>query len=168
MSVHKSYFSKNNTLIYGSTTNTGQSPFTELFFGSVDNVISPVGFSRFIFDLDLTNLKSKVDDGTIRLPITSLQCSGGTSHILRMTNTSSFDKELLNDKWSNGKRGASSFTLNLYRIPFTAGLDRGEPQFWDEGVGFDYYANTNNDNGNTQYYTQELVTDKTFSSATGS
>lgn len=163
MSVHKSYFSRNNTLIFGSRTNTGQSPYTELFFGSVDNVISPVGFSRFIFDLDLTDLRKKVADGTIRLAVPGQTCSGETSHILHMTNTSSFDKELLNDKWSNGKRRASSFTLNLYRIPFTVSSDRGEPQYWDEGVGFDYYANSNDDGGNTQYYTQELATDKTYS-----
>ena len=56
MSSFKSYFSKNNTLIYGSTTNTGQNPVTELFFGNVDNLITEVGYSRFIFDLDLDNL----------------------------------------------------------------------------------------------------------------
>ena len=52
MSVHKSYLSKNNTIIYNSTTNTGLNPVTELFFGRADNVLSTPGYSRFIFDID--------------------------------------------------------------------------------------------------------------------
>ena len=124
MSSFKSYFSKNNTLIYGSTTNTGQNPVTELFFGNVDNLITEVGYSRFIFDLDLDNLKSRIDDGTI---VRSTRfCPRPTTHTLHMKNTSSFDKELLNDNWSNGRRRASSFTLNLYRIPYTSGNLIGE------------------------------------------
>ena len=59
MSSHKSYFSKNNTIINGSTTNTGQNPVTELFYGNVDNIISPKGYSRFIFDLDIRTFEIK-------------------------------------------------------------------------------------------------------------
>jgi len=161
MSSHKSYFSKNNTIINGSTTNTGQNPVTELFFGNVDNIISPKGFSRFIFDLDLENLKSKVEDKTIILD--SAFCPKDVKHILRMKNTSSFDKELLNDEWSNGRRRASSFTLNLYRIPYTGGDLSGSPQNWDEGVGYDYYQTNNRQGLNNQSYSPTVETDKSFS-----
>ena len=39
----------------------------------------------------------KVTDGDI-----ATGCSYNLKHTLKMTNTSSFDKELLNTKWSNG------------------------------------------------------------------
>jgi hypothetical protein len=65
MSVHKSYLSKNNTIIYNSTTNTGLNPVTELFFGRADNVLSTPGYSRFIFDIDLSQLQQKVSDGVV-------------------------------------------------------------------------------------------------------
>ena len=59
MSTHRSYFSKNNTILNNSFTNTGKAPYTELYFGSANDVISTYGFSRFIFDLDLTELINK-------------------------------------------------------------------------------------------------------------
>ena len=46
-----------------------------------------------------------------------------------MINTSSFDKDLLNDKLVTGVRRASSFSLILFR---SSGMT------WDEGVGYDY------------------------------
>ena len=72
-------------------------------------------------------------------------------HILNMTNTSSFDLELLNGTWSNGRRRATSFDLVLFRIPKVSG-STGNIQSWDEGVGYDYYDFT------------ELPTDKAYSS----
>jgi hypothetical protein len=54
-----------------------------------------------------------------------------------MTNTSSFDNELLNSFMSNERRRATSFDLILYRIPKFSGTT-GNPQYWDEGVGYDY------------------------------
>jgi hypothetical protein len=54
-----------------------------------------------------------------------------------MTNTSSFDTELLNTFMSDERRRATSFDLILFRIPKTSG-DTGNPQYWDEGVGYDY------------------------------
>ncbi len=93
MSIYKSYFNKSNTLLYNSYTNTARNPVVELFYGRLTNVGIPYGFSRYIFDLDLTKLQQKISDKTI-----STNCYGysGLTHILRMTNTSSFDEELLN------------------------------------------------------------------------
>lgn len=122
MSIHNSYFSKNNTIISNSYSNTGRNPVTELIFGDTFNNI---GYTRFIFDLDLTELQSKISDGTI-----STGCTGTITHTLRMTNTSSFDEGLLNTLTSQGSRRATSFDLVLFRIP--------NRQYWDEGVGYDY------------------------------
>lgn len=133
MSIHRSYFSKNDTIISNSVSNTGRNPITELFFGNVENTSSSVGFSRFIFDLDLSGLQSKLSSGEI-----STGCSYNLTHKLNMTNTSFFDDDLLNELWSNDRRRASSFDLILFRIPKTSG-NTGNPQTWDEGVGFDYY-----------------------------
>ena len=38
MSIYKSYFKRNDTLIFNSYTNTGRNPVVELFFGRVDNL----------------------------------------------------------------------------------------------------------------------------------
>jgi hypothetical protein len=128
MSIHRSYFDKSNTLVYNSYTNTGRNPIVELFYGRVDNVAIPIGYSRYIFNIDLTTLTEKINDKTI-----STSCTGynDITHTLRMTNTSFFDKELLNDKTSQGRRRATSFDLILFRIP--------QNQSWDSGVGYDYY-----------------------------
>ena len=133
MSIQKSYFDKSNTIIYDTYTNTSRNPIVELFFGKVDSLSSPVGYSRYIFNIDITELQNKVNSGVI-----STDCSGYSNiiHKLRMTNTSFFDKELLNDKTSQGRRRATSFDLILFRIP--------QNQQWDSGVGYDYYDfNTN-------------------------
>ena len=157
MSIHRSYFSKSDTLIYNSYTNTARNPVVELFFGSVDNLISPIGFSRYIFDLNLTDLISKINSREI-----STDCSYNLTHTLKMTNTSSFDTELLNDKWSNGRRRATSFDLVLFRIPKTSG-DTGNPQSWDSGVGYDYYSGNAKGSSNSVSVRNALETDKSFS-----
>ena len=95
--------------------------------------MNPIGFTRFIFDLDLTLLKEKYQNGII-----SEGCNSDTTHTLRMTNTSYFDKELLNTSTSQGRLRATSFDLILFRIPYV-NLDENQPQNWDEGVGYDYY-----------------------------
>jgi hypothetical protein len=141
MSINKSYFSKNNTLISNSFVNTGRNPVTELFFGANSTNEYPSGFSRFIFDLDLSLLIEKISDGTI-----STTCQDSMSHILRMTNTSTFNIDLLNTSTSQGRKRATSFDLILFRIPSfedgnlvtTTTTIPGTPQLWDEGVGYDF------------------------------
>jgi hypothetical protein len=131
MSINNSYFSKNNTLIFNSFTNTGRNPVTELFYGSVISSQYPKGFSRFIFDLDLTLLKEKISKGVI-----STTCSDTLKHTLKMSNTSSFNDEL-NTRTSQGRMRATSFDLILFRIPYINN-NPSAPQIWDEGVGYDY------------------------------
>ena len=159
MSIHKSYFNKSNTLIYNSYTNTARNPVVELFYGRVDDVIAPKGYSRYIFDLDLNLLQTKFDDGVISTGCTLT----GITHTLRMTNTSSFDTELLNSKTSQGRRRATSFDLVLFKIPRVSG-DTGDIQTWDSGVGYDYYNNSRALNAsNSMSIPDSLTTDRSFS-----
>lgn len=132
MSIHNSYFSRNNTIIYNSYTNTGRNPVTELFYGQTATGQFPSNYSRFIFDLDLTLLRQKIQDGTI-----STGCTSGLTHTLRMVNTSNFDKELLNTTTSQTRMRATSFDLVLFRIPYIDN-NPSRPQTWDEGVGYDF------------------------------
>lgn len=131
MSINKSYFSKNNTIISNSFTNTGRNPVTELFYGSVSTSQYPSGFSRFIFNLDLSLLLEKVNDGTI-----TTGCTDNMSHILKMTNTSTFNIDELNTRTSQQRLRATSFDLILFRIPYLNNTQF--PQIWDEGVGYDF------------------------------
>ena len=132
MSINNSYFSRNNTIISNSFTNTGRNPVTELFYGATAFSQALNGHSRFIFNLDLTLLKQKIFDGTI-----TTGCTDTLKHILRMTNTSTFSPEDLNTQTSQLRRRATSFDLILFRIPF---IDDNPnlPQIWDEGVGYDF------------------------------
>jgi hypothetical protein len=132
MSILRSYINKNNTIISNSFVNTGRNPVIELNFGASDLIVPNFGFTRFIFDLDLSLLEENISSGVI-----STGCTSAMTHTLQMTNTSSFDNELLNSFMSNERRRATSFDLILWRIPKFSGTT-GSPQLWDEGVGYDY------------------------------
>jgi hypothetical protein len=132
MSILRSYINKNNTIISNSYVNTGRNPVIELNFGASDLIVPNFGYTRFIFDLDLSLLEENISSGVI-----STGCTSAMTHTLQMTNTSSFDNELLNSFMSNERRRATSFDLILWRIPKFSGTT-GQPQFWDEGVGYDY------------------------------
>ena len=132
MSILRSYFSKNNTITSNSYVNTGRNPVIQLNFGASDYLVPNYGYTRFIFDLDLSLLEEMIDLNTI-----STGCTSAMTHTLKMTNTSSFDNELLNTFMSDSRRRATSFDLILFRIPKFSG-STGSVQEWDEGVGYDY------------------------------
>jgi hypothetical protein len=132
MSIYQSFVSKNNTIISNSYTNTARNPVLEINFGSSDYIVPNYGFTRYIFDIDLSLLLENIQSGVI-----STGCTTGMTHTLKMYNTSSFDNELLNTFMTNSRRRATSFDLILFRLPNTSG-STGDPQSWDEGVGFDY------------------------------
>jgi hypothetical protein len=155
MSDHRSYFSRNNTIVFNSEVNTGRNPVTELFFGSNFPAIGTKSFSRFIFDLDLEPLQQKITEGYL-----NLSCNTNITHELRMTNSSAFE-DLLNETNSDGRRRATSFDLILFRIPKSGGAT-GTTQSWDEGVGYDFNE-TSVDNVNSQYYRNIIETDKSYS-----
>ena len=132
MSILRSYIDKNNTIVSNSYVNTGRNPVIELNFGASDYIVPNYGYSRLLFNLDLSLLEENIATGVI-----STGCTSAMTHTLKMTNTSSFDNELLNTFMSNERRRATSFDLILFRIPNVSG-DTGSPQYWDEGVGYDY------------------------------
>ena len=132
MSILRSYINKNNTILSNSEVNTARNPVMQLNFGAGDNIIPNYSFSRYIFNLDLDLLKEQIQTGVI-----STGCTTGMTHTLQMTNTATFEQDLLNTTMSTGQVRATSFDLILFRIPKTSG-DTGNPQEWDEGVGYDY------------------------------
>lgn len=113
MSYFRSYFEKNNTILKDSQVNTAKNPNTELIYGST--------FSKFLFKVDFTDLIDKIDSGDYVV-------TTGTTHTLHLTNTIFGDETLLRQKNGRGRDRTTSFSLVLFRIP----------EFWDEGVGFDY------------------------------
>ena len=108
----------------------------QLYYGD-GGVSNPIGYSRFIFDLDLDLLREKVATGII-----STGCNNQIIHTLKMTNTSAFNAELLNTSMPDGSMRATSFDLFLFRIPLNNSTIPGTPQNWDEGVGYDYIPST--------------------------
>jgi len=104
----------------------------QLYYGD-GGIGAPFGFSRFIFDLDLTLLREKLLTGII-----STGCTDNITHVLKMTNTSSFSQDLLNTSMPDGSLRSTSFDLILFRIP-PKNFDPAQPQYWDEGVGYDFF-----------------------------
>lgn len=115
--VIRTFFDKSNTIISNSDTNTGLNPVTELFYGGS---FTQQKYSRFLFYFDESRIKSLYTGGTFT-DLTKLK------HTLKLTNTASFDKALLNGDMGSKDR-ATSFDLILFKIN----------QEWDNGVGYDY------------------------------
>lgn len=115
--VIRTYFDKNNTLVARDHVNTARNPIAELFYGGTSGSTQ---YSRFIFHFDETRLKSFFTGRTF----TDLS---KLTHTLKLTNTATFDEELLNTDM-NGKDRSNSFDLIVFTIN----------QPWDEGVGYDF------------------------------
>lgn len=121
MSVFRSYFTKDNTLIYNKYVNTGLNPVAQIFYGTLETTMS-----RYIFSFDTTELANRIGD--FRIPN-----NGTIQHTLKLTNTLLYDKQLLGNNCASFNQQASSFDLVLFRVP----------QYWDEGTGYDFeYNNT--------------------------
>ena len=118
--VIRTYFDRNNTIVYNQPTNTGKNPVAELFYGGVENTDSPL-FTRYLFQFDTSRIEEFRAKGMY--PDLSK-----FTHTLRMTNTSAFDETLLGKETGDGKDRISSFNLNLFAIN----------QNWDEGIGYDF------------------------------
>jgi len=117
MSIFRSYFSKNNTLIGNNLSNNSQNPVTEVSYGTFDKQVS-----RFIFDVDLSNLQDKIAKGFINP-------NRIVKHVLHMTNTISYAPEYTGKKsYSLNIDRATSFELDLFNVD----------EEWDEGGGYDF------------------------------
>ena len=113
MSYFRSYFEKNNTIIKNSQVNTAKNPTTEIFYGS--------SFSKFLFKVDFTELKNKIENSEYIL-------NSNTRHTLHLTNCIFGDETFLGAKRGTGRERTNSFDLIVFKVP----------EFWDEGLGFDY------------------------------
>ena len=120
MSVYRTYFSKNDTLIEDNLTNNSQNPVTEIAYGTTTSEVT-----RFIFDVDLQSLQNRIDEGIINPD--RIQ-----SHVLKLVNTIRFDEKYLGKKTYDGiTQRASSFDLEVFNID----------QEWDEGSGYEFVYN---------------------------
>ena len=126
--VTRTFFDKNNTIVYSDRINTGKNPVSELFYGGQSgNTL----YSRLIFQFDETKLKELVADSTYN--------PANLTHTLKMTNTGCFDGDLAGNLTGSNKRRTCSFDLVLFQLHSE----------WDEGVGYDY--------GSTRYIGSEPV-----------
>ena len=116
--VIRTYFDRNNTIVYNNKVNVGRNPIAELFYGGDS---ASKSYSRFIFQFDETRLKDLYTGGTYT-DLTKLK------HTLKMTNTGAFDTDLLGKTTCGGKQRTCSFDLVVFPIT----------QEWDEGCGYDY------------------------------
>lgn len=128
MSIYRTYFNKDTTIIRNSCANTGRNPIAEIYHGGSNNV-NDLQFSRYIFNLDLTEIIDRVNSKEYAL--------SGLTHEIKITNTSCFDQELfcktVASSCGDVKR-ATSFDLILFEVPET----------WDEGNGYDYIPQRSN------------------------
>ncbi len=117
MSIVRSYFLKNNTLIGDNSTNNSQNPVTEISYGTANKQVS-----RFIFDVDLNTLFDKYHQGYINP-------GRIVKHVLHMTNTIRYAPDYLGKKsYSLGINRATAFDLELVNID----------EDWSEGSGYDF------------------------------
>jgi len=108
MSILRSYIDKNNTITSNSYVNTARNPIVELNYGDSDTLVPNFGYTRYIFNIDLSLLVQNIESGVI-----STGCTTAMTHTLKMINTSSFDRELLNTRMSNERLREKSFELIL-------------------------------------------------------
>ena len=117
MSIFRSYFSKNATLIENNITNNSQNPVTEISYGTLNEQVS-----RFILDIDFDNLRERIIQGLINP-------NNIEKHVLHLTNTISYASQYIGQKsYSDTIERASSFDLELFNVN----------QDWDEGSGYDF------------------------------
>lgn len=120
MSVFRSYFEKNNTIISDSNTNTAKNQVSELFYGG--------NYSRFLLKVDLTNLIERINQGYINRENIS-------KHVLKLINTVNPSPDVthyFNEITGIQSKRAVSFDLVLFKLE----------QEWDEGTGYDYSDTT--------------------------
>lgn len=117
MSIFRSYFGKNNTLIKGNQTNNSQNPVGEISYGTSIPTVT-----RIIFKPDFTDLQAKItNDG---IPQSSI-----VSHKLYLKNTIANRPDMMGSRsYSQVIERASSFSLDLFNIT----------EDWDEGSGYEF------------------------------
>ena len=118
MLVTHTFLDKSNTIIEGSTANTGLNPIISLYYGNVH--------TRALIHFDTDKLKTLIEDKTY--PDTSK-----LKHVLKFWNVSDINLPKMNCSFpdqnrTNDRERATSFELILFRLP----------NEWDAGRGFDF------------------------------
>jgi hypothetical protein len=117
MSIYRSYFAKNNTLIQNNELNVSQNPVGEISYGTVNKTVS-----RIIFKVDLEPLLDKII-------AEGINPASIVSHKLVLTNTIAQRPDLLGgNSYSSSIERASSFSLDLFTVT----------EDWDEGSGYEF------------------------------
>jgi hypothetical protein len=120
--IFRSYFKKQATLIRSSYTNSSRNPVIELSYGGTNNSATTY-ISRYILNIDLDLLKSKITSNTINQ--NTIQ-----SHILKIKNCISLNDGYIGVDFITSKR-ASGFDLAFIKLN----------ESFDEGTGYDYIYN---------------------------
>lgn len=113
---YRTYFDKNNTIILNSLVNTAHNPTAQITNGE--------SCSRFLFYCDFAELKEKYANGDLNPDL--------CTHKIYLKNTISFDVSQIfeqNSETYDGNVRAYSTDLELHLVD----------EFWDSGVGYDYY-----------------------------
>ena len=129
--IYRSYFKKQATLIRNSYTNSSRNPIIELSYGGTNNSATTY-VSRYVLNIDLDSLKSKISSNTINQNTVQ-------SHILKVKNCISMNDGYIGIDFISSKR-ASGFDLAFIKLN----------EEFDEGTGYDYIYN------DTQYREVEL------------
>ena len=118
MLVTHTFLDKSNTIIEGSSANTGLNPVISLYYGNLH--------TRALIHFDTEKLKSLVEDKTYP-DITKLK------HVLKFWNVSDINLPRINCQFPDqnltaDRERATSYELILFLVP----------QDWDAGRGFDF------------------------------
>lgn len=122
MCIYRSYFEKNNTIVFNSEINTAKNQVTDIFYGDNPNL-----YSRFIFKIDLSKLINKIQEEEITE-------DKFIYHKLKIFNTINDLNQFIGKDFGYNliRKRASSVELILFEIP----------ESWDEGSGYDFgYSN---------------------------
>ena len=122
--IFRSYLKKQATLIRNSYTNSSRNPVIELSYGGTTNSATTY-VSRYVFNIDLDYLKSKITSNTINQ-------STVQSHILKIKNCIALNDGYIGADFITSKR-ASGFDLAFIKLN----------EAFDEGTGYDYIYNDN-------------------------
>lgn len=120
MDTYRSYFKKNNTLLYKLPHNTARNEVFEMVYGQ--NIDGTKILTRYLFQIDLENLSNKVQEDDLRE-------ENVVSHKLRFYNCINLREDQILEKFPDTiTERATDFELILFEIP----------EEWSEGTGYFY------------------------------
>lgn len=119
MSVFRSYFNAQATLLRNNPTNNSKNPIIELSYGG-GLTQSTTKIGRYIFRADLEGLHKEINKG-------ELKPTNAVSHKVHFKNVITFAPDLAGSEFMDAKRGAG---LTAIIFPLS--------EEFDEGNGYDY------------------------------